>query len=85
MARRGFGRIQCAEALESAWRKAAGPLMANYSRAGAIRRGTLEVHVSNSTMLQELGYKKHELLDALQRSLPDEGIKNLRFRTGNIS
>jgi predicted nucleic acid-binding Zn ribbon protein len=84
MARRGLGRIQSAELMETAWRQAAGPLAAKYTRIGAVRRGTLEIIVANSTLVQELGYQKHDILAALQQSLPDEGIKCLRFRAGNI-
>jgi len=58
MARRGFGRIQSSEVLETAWRQAAGPLAAQYTRVGAIRRGVLEIIVANSTLVQELGYQK---------------------------
>ena len=58
MARRGSARVQSSEALEAAWRDAAGPLMAKYTRVGQIRRGTLEVLVANSTLLQELGFQK---------------------------
>jgi predicted nucleic acid-binding Zn ribbon protein len=84
MARRGFARVQSAEALETAWRQAAGPLAARYTRVGAMHRGALEIIVANSTLIQELGYQKIEILAALQQLLPDEGIKCLRFRAGNI-
>ena len=84
MARRGFARVQSTEALETAWRQAAGPLAAAYTRVGAIRRGVLEVVVANSTLVQELGYQKQEILAALQQLLPEENIKCLRFRAGNI-
>ena len=84
VARRGFARIQSAEALETAWRQAAGPLAAQYTRVATIRRGVLEVIVANSTLVQELGYQKLDILAALQQLLPDEGIKCLRFRVGNI-
>jgi hypothetical protein len=84
MARRGFARIQSTEALETAWRQAAGPLAGQYTRVGAMRRGVLEIIVANSTLVQELGYQKQEILAALQQLLPDEKIKCLRFRTGNI-
>jgi hypothetical protein len=32
-----------------------------------------------------LGFQKQELLQSLARLLPEEGIKNLRFRVGNIT
>jgi len=84
MSRRGYARIQSAEAYNAAWREAAGPLAAKYTRPGQLRRGTLEVVVANSTLMQELGFQKQGLLEALAKLLPDEGIKNLRFRVGNI-
>ncbi len=84
MARRGYARVQSAEAYAAAWREAAGPLVAKYTRPGQLRRGTLEVVVANSTLVQELGFQKTALLKALAKLLPDEGINNLRFRVGNI-
>jgi predicted nucleic acid-binding Zn ribbon protein len=84
MSRRGYARVQSAESYDAAWREAAGPLAAKYTRVGQLRRGTLEVVVANSTLVQELGFQKHTLLKSLAQLLPDEGIKNLRFRTGNI-
>jgi predicted nucleic acid-binding Zn ribbon protein len=84
MARRGFARVQSAETIEAAWREAAGPLAAKYTRVGQRRGGALEVIVANSTLVQELGFQKGELLRTLGELLPDEGIKCLRFRVGNI-
>jgi predicted nucleic acid-binding Zn ribbon protein len=84
MARHGYGRVQSTEAYDEAWREAAGPLLAKYTRLGALRRGTLEVVVANSTLVQELGFRKQELLQALANLLPNDGIKELRFRVGSI-
>jgi predicted nucleic acid-binding Zn ribbon protein len=84
MSRRGFARVQSAAAYEDAWREAAGPLIAAYTRVGQLRRGTLEIVVGNSTLVQELGFQKQTLLKSLAQRLPDEGIENLRFRTGSI-
>lgn len=84
MARRGYARVQSAAAYDTAWREAAGPLTAKYTRPGSLRRGTLEVVVANSTLVQELGFQKHTLLESLTGLLPDEGIENIRFRVGSI-
>jgi predicted nucleic acid-binding Zn ribbon protein len=84
MAQRGYGRVQSAAAYEAAWREAAGPLAAQYTRVGRLSRGTLEVKVANSALVQEFGFQKQELLKTLCGLLPDEGIKNLRFRVGTI-
>jgi predicted nucleic acid-binding Zn ribbon protein len=84
MSRRGYARVQSAARYDAAWREAAGPLAAQYTRVGALRRGALEIIVANSTLLQELGFQKQTLLKTLANLLPDEGIADLRFRTGNI-
>ena len=84
MSRRGYARVQGAAACEAAWSEAAGPLAAKYTRVGLLRRGTLEVVVANSTLVQELGFQKQALVKQLAELLPDHGITNLRFRVGNI-
>jgi predicted nucleic acid-binding Zn ribbon protein len=84
MARRGFARVQAAEGLAAAWRKAAGEALARQTRVGQVRRGTLEVLVANSTLMQELGYRREALLADLARLAPDEGIAALRFRVGRV-
>jgi predicted nucleic acid-binding Zn ribbon protein len=83
MARRGYARVRSAETFEAAWREAAGPLTAQYTRVGQLRRGTLELIVANSALVQELGFQKENLLATMSRLLPDEAIQNLRFRVGN--
>jgi predicted nucleic acid-binding Zn ribbon protein len=84
MSRRGYARVQGAAAYDAAWREAAGPLTAKYTRVGLLRRGTLEVVVANSTLIQELGFQKQMLLKSLAALLPNDGIENLRFRVGNV-
>jgi len=84
MARRGFAGVRRAATCEEAWRRAAGELAAEYTRVGAVRRGTLEVLVANSTLLQELTFQKQALLEALGQLLPDERIRDLRFRVGAV-
>lgn len=84
MARRGYARQQGGAELQEAWRSAAGGVLAEYSRAAQVRRGALEVIVANSTLVQELSFQKTTLLDALRRLLPDEAIKDLRFRVGQV-
>jgi predicted nucleic acid-binding Zn ribbon protein len=85
MARRGFARVQSGAAYEAAWREAAGTLVAEYTRVGALRRGKLEVVVANSTLMQELLFQKSDLLKNLTQLLPDEGIQDLRFRLGAVA
>ena len=84
MARRGFARVQGAEAYQSAWNEATGPLGAKYSRVGQLKRGKLEVVVTNSTLVQEFTFQKAAILATLNRLLPDHNIQDLRFRLGAI-
>ncbi len=84
MARRGFARVQGAEAYQTAWNDAAGPLGKQYSRVGQLKRGTLDVVVTNSALIQEFNFQKSALLETLNRLIPDHNIKDLRFRLGAI-
>ena len=84
MARRGYAQQQHAAALDEAWNEAAGALAAEYTRVGSLRRGTLEVVVANSTLVQELVFQKPKVLASLGRLLPDANIKNIRFRVGAV-
>ena len=40
--------------------------------------------ISNSTLIQELGFQQKTLLEALNQALPGQEIKRLRFRLGSI-
>ncbi len=84
MARRGFARLTSAAEFEAAWRQVAGDLAAQYTRVGLLRRGKLEITVAHSVVLQELAFRKRELLESLARVLGHDQIKDLRFRLGAI-
>jgi predicted nucleic acid-binding Zn ribbon protein len=78
---RGWGRRQGQLHLERAWTEAAGPALAQKTRVLALRRGVLEVEVSNSVLLQELAhFHKRRLLEELRRRLPATPVHDLRFR-----
>jgi predicted nucleic acid-binding Zn ribbon protein len=81
---RGYGRIQSNAELADAWQQAAGTTIARFTRPGRVRRGMLEVTASNSTIIQELTFQKHQILTKLQTAIPDASIRDLRFRVGSI-
>jgi hypothetical protein len=85
IARRGYAREESTAALEGAWRTAAGERFAGCSRAGSVRRGTLEVTVSNNLVAQELGFQKAELIERLERLAPEVRVANIRFRVGSVA
>jgi predicted nucleic acid-binding Zn ribbon protein len=85
LTKRGYGRIEANEELANVWAAAAGEPLAAYSRPGKIRRGILEVSVTNSTIMQEFTFQKQRILAELRRKMPDARIRDLRFRVGQIS
>jgi len=84
LARRGYGRVQAADVCAAAWQQAVGAPLATKSRAGQVRRGVLEVWVQNSTLVQELSFEKTRLLETMAQLVPDEKIRDLKFRVGPI-
>ncbi len=85
MARRGYGHVEAAGQRDEAWQRIVGEAMAAYSRLGNVRRGVVEVTVSNSAVLQELTFQKTELLQKITAALPDQKIRDVRFRVGSIA
>jgi predicted nucleic acid-binding Zn ribbon protein len=85
LARRGYARQSASADCGEAWREAAGPTLAPFTRPGNVRRGALEVMVANSVLLQEITFQKAALLERLQALLPDQGIRDLRFRIGTMT
>lgn len=85
MARRGYARIQSGNACAEAWCEAVGEKVAKCTRATQVRRGVLEVLVGNSTMVQEIGFRKPALIKRLVELLPDEKIHDLKLRVGPIT
>ena len=84
MTRKGLGRQLSRTLLHDSWPRAVGEPWAKYTQVGALRRGVLEVLVDNSTFVQELGFRKEEILKTLRPLVPDEYITDLRFRVGPI-
>ena len=85
MARKGYGQTQSKQNLDEAWQIAVGPRFTKTTRAGTIKRGTLEIIVANSAAIQQLGFQKQQLLSAMQQQLPEAKIKDLRFSLGNVA
>ena len=84
IARRGYAQEQTSDARGDAWNAIIGKDMAASTRAGNVRRGVFEVVVTNSIVMQELSFRKQELVGLLAKELPNENILDLRFRIGTI-
>ena len=82
--RRGYAQLQSSAQCADAWRAAAGSALASHTAPGNIRRGVLEVFVRNSAVVQELTFRKKQLINELIRLTPDSRIRDLRFRVGPV-
>ena len=80
LARTGYDREQAASALLEAWRQAVPGHIADSSQPGAVRRGVLEVFVTHSALVQEMGFHKRSLVTRLAELAPDQGITDIRCR-----
>ena len=80
MARAGYDREQSSSSLAAAWQQAAPAALKGASRPGVVRRGVLEVFVSHSAHVQELGFQKRDVVSRLQALVPDAGITDIRCR-----
>ncbi len=81
---RGYGRIQADADFTAAWQTAVGQTLAQYTVPGRLKRGVLEVIVSNSSVIQELTFQKQTILAALREQCPDAKIRDVKFRIGAI-
>ncbi len=84
MHQNGYGRVLSSGRLDEAWRTAAGPQVAGKTAAGKVRRGVLEVVVASSTLIQELTFQKKTLVRKLAELIPEESIRDIRFKSGAV-
>lgn len=84
MARQGYAQNQSNDELNEAWEVAVGPTRVRNTKAGRISRGILEVHVASSAAMNRLSFEKQKLLSAMQQQLPQNKIKDIRFKLGNV-
>jgi len=80
LARTGYDQAHAAGALAAAWERAAPPAFRGASQPGLVRRGVLEVLVSHSALVQEMGFHKREVVARLGELVPAEGITDIRCR-----
>ena len=84
MARKGYAQTETANELESTWNQVVGKQWQSKTKVGMIRAGVLEVLVSSSAANQQLGFQKKKILSELQKRLPKNNLKDLRFSVGNV-
>lgn len=84
LARKGYAQIQTAAGCTAAWQAAVGAKLAAHTRPGNVKRGVLEVLVRNSAVLQELAFVKAKVIKQLKLSIPEQQIRDVRFRVGAL-
>lgn len=80
---RGWGRRSARLHLERAWVAAVESKHRQQTRVLRLYRGIFEVEVNDSVLMQELSnFHRRKLLAKLKESLPNEHVKELKFRAG---
>lgn len=79
MARRGYAQVFAAEGLQAVLETEVGPAIATAVKVGNMKRGVLNIYVTDSVTMQELAFRKRSLLKTLQNAQPDRVITDLRF------
>lgn len=84
LARSAYGQQKSSGDLDEAWKDAIGTRWQALTRVGKLNRGILEIYVTNSTLGQHLNFEKKRVLKILQDRLPQNKIKDIRFKVGPI-
>jgi len=84
LAKRGYAQVQSSAGCDAAWQEAVGVKLAADSRPGIVKRGVLEVLVRNSVTLQELAFVKVKAVRTLAKLIPEQQIRDVRFRVGAL-
>lgn len=80
IALRGLARVRGESQLAGVWKEIAGGAIAANTRVLGIKRGVLQVGVSNAPLLSELAsFHKGSLLEVLTKKHADLKIRDLKF------
>ena len=85
LARRAVGQQQASDQLVVAWRESVDARWHKLTFVGKINRGVLEINVANSTMVQHLNFQKAQILERMVQRLPQNKLKDIRFKVGPIT
>jgi predicted nucleic acid-binding Zn ribbon protein len=77
---RGYAAVQGGEAIREAWDSVVGKEIAGQTKPGNLRGGVLHIHVADSLTLQELHFRKKQILQKLQTGHQELRIAELKFK-----
>lgn len=84
IAKTGINRTRTTDDLAEKWTAVAGRF-ASVTAYSALRRGVLEITVSDTIYIQELMFVKADLLAKIREAYPAAKFKDLRFRVGSVA
>ena len=85
IARRGIAAEQSSHRLQNIWESVIGMDLANQTRVSSLRRGVLEIIVSNSSLMQILSFNKEQYKEEINQQMQNGTLSDIRFRIGRIS
>lgn len=80
ISRRGYAQVSANEAIHELLVLEVGSELGGSLQIGNLRQGVLHIYASDSATLQELNFRKRGILKRIQRQLPENKVKDLRFR-----
>lgn len=80
LARRGYAQVSVNEAMTEVVTTVLGDGFKNEFQIGNLKGGKLHIYAADSVILQELNFRKREILQAIVQSFPDSKVSDIRFR-----
>ena len=80
LAPRGYAQVSVNEAMAAVISDVLGESLKDEFQLGNLKAGKLHIYASDSVILQELNFRKREILAAIEKSFPDTKVTDLRFR-----
>lgn len=79
---KGYAAQQSSALLQDTWNQAVGSILSQQSRLGKVQRGVLQVFADNDIVRTELEFCKRTALKAIQQTLPEFKIRDIRISKG---
>ncbi len=80
----GYAETQAAALLQQQWEAAVGAELSAVSRPGNVTRGVLQVYAASSPAMQELHFRKKQILAGLTANPALSQIRELKIRVGTF-
>ena len=84
LARHGYAGERAADQWGRVWEEAVGTQLARDCRVAGVRSGVLQVTVRSSAVVQELTFKKKEIMERLVKKVEGKEICDIRYRVGAV-